>query len=310
MKNLRYLLFTLLIVSCSKDESTVDRKSVLETALGVEASTSPFGGDELFYADVVYGSGSRNQLDIILPQSTDPKGVVLFFHGGGFTAGSKEDAYEAILAQTMKNILAQNIAIVSANYTLLITSGNQGVISALEDGSDVINYIQSQLSTLNIPGNKIVLAGVSAGAGIAQWNGFREATNGQVQGVVALAAQSTYDLYEWENVFEGFSLDAVRQLSSILQTLFLQFYGGSEPTQAELDALDYRGFMDANDPPVYLFNTAGTELINTSGQLDIDVLYHSILHTDYLRLKAIEVNQEFSGASQESPDAFVIRVLN
>jgi len=310
MKNLTYFLIALLFFSCSKDDTTIDRDAVFKSTLGVEASVSPFGGDELFYADVVYGSGSRNHLDIILPQSTNLKGVVLFFHGGGFTAGSKEDAYEAILTQTMKNILAQNIAIVSANYTLLSTPGNEGVISALEDGSDVINYIQSQLSTLNIPANKMVLAGVSAGAGIAQWNGFREVTNGQVQGVVALAAQSSYDLYEWENVFEGFSLDALRQLSPTLETLFLDFYGGSEPTQAELDALDYRDFMDANDPPVYLYNTAGIEVINAFGQLDFDVLYHSILHTDHLRFKAIEVDQEFSGASQESPDAFVIRVLN
>ena len=90
MKNSPYFLIALLFFSCSKDESTVDRKSVLETALGVEASTSPFGGDELFYADVVYGSGSRNHLDIILPQSTDPKGVVLFFHGGVLQRGVKK----------------------------------------------------------------------------------------------------------------------------------------------------------------------------------------------------------------------------
>ena len=51
-------------------------------------------------------------------------------------------------------------------------------------------------------------------------------------------------------------------------------------------------------------------LLNAQGALDFDVLYHSILHTDYLRLKAIEVGQEFSGASQESPEDFVQRLLN
>ncbi len=310
MKIFRYVFIILFIVACSKEDTSLDKRASLEAALGVQASASPLGGEALFFENVSYGSGFRNQLDILLPSMVDPKGVVIFFHGGGFTSGDKRNAYDAILETTMNAILAENIALVSANYTLLTTPGNQGVISALEDGSAVIAYIQSQLAELKIPSNKMVLAGVSAGAGIAQWNGFREATNGQIQGVVALAAQSSYDLYEWENVFQGFSLDALRQMSQELQILFTLFYGGSEPTQAQLDALDYRDFMDANDPPVYLYNTAGTDVVDAQGALDFDVLYHSILHTDYLRLKAIEVGQTFSGASQESPDDFVIRVLN
>lgn len=310
MRNLLYFLILLFIVACSKEASSENPSLSFERALGVTASDSPVEAKSAsLYADISYGSGTRNQLDIIMPEG-DPKGVILFFHGGGFTGGSKEDAYDEALEETMEAILGENIVIVTANYTLLTTPGNQGVISALEDGALAINYIQSQLAALKIPANKMILAGVSAGAGIAQWNGFREQTNGQVQGVVALAAQSTYDLYEWENVFEGLSLDALRQMSPELQILFTLFYGGSEPSQAELDAVDYRDFMDANDPPVYLYNTAGTDVLNAQGALDFDVLYHSILHTDYLRLKAIEVGQEFSGASQESPEDFVQRLLN
>ncbi len=51
-------------------------------------------------------------------------------------------------------------------------------------------------------------------------------------------------------------------------------------------------------------------MINAQGEIDFDVLYHSYRHSDYLRAKANEVGQEFSGVFQESPDAFVIRVLN
>ena len=235
--------------------------------------------------------------------------MVLFFHGGGFTGGDKAQAFDELLLETMQAVLDNNIAIVSANYTLLTTPGNQGVISALEDGTLVIDFIQDRLADLNIPTNKIVLAGTSAGAGIAQWNGFKNEINTQVQGVLAIAAQSTYDLYEWENVFPGFSLDYLRQMSPFLQTLFLGFYGG-EPTQADLDAVDYRDFMDTTDPALYVYNFAGDELINAQGEIDFDVLYHSFRHSDYLRAKAIEVEQEFSGIFQESPEAFLIRVLD
>ena len=307
MKKLIVLPFIFLFLACAKSDSPetiVD----LESILGVAQSDSPLG-EGLFFEDINYGDGERQQLDILFPEETSPKGVVLFFHGGGFTGGDKEQAFDELLLETMQAVLDDNIAIVSANYTLLTTPRNQGVISALEDGTLVIDFIQDRLADLNIPTNKIILAGTSAGAGIAQWNGFKNEINTQVQGVLAIAAQSTYDLYEWENVFPGFSLDDLRQMSPFLQTLFLGFYGG-EPTQADLDAVDYRDFMDTTDPALYVYNFAGDELINSQGEIDFDVLYHSFRHSDYLRAKAIEVEQEFSGIFQESPEAFVIRVLD
>lgn len=308
MKKLLPLVFIVFFISCEKEKSQNDLKISIENALGVVASQSPLGGDDLFFKDVSYGNGSRNLLDVLMSNKGESKGVVLFFHGGGFVAGDKEDAYNELLKETMQSLLANKITIISANYTFINTTGNKGVISALEDGTAVIDFIQSQSNTLQIPVNKMVLAGVSAGAGIAQWNGFRESSNTQVQGVLAIAAQSTYDLYDWENVFPGFSLDDLRGMSPVLQTLFSQFYNG-EPTQEDLDFVDYRGFMDATDPPLYVFNQAGDELINSQGELDFDVLYHSFRHSDYLRAKAIEVGLPFSGVYAEGLDAFVLRVL-
>ncbi len=308
MKKLIALPFLFLLLACAKEDNPITTVD-LETVFGVAETASPLGGEGRFFENVNYGDRERQQLDILLPESANPKGIVLFFHGGGFTAGDKSQAFDDLLIDTMQAVLDSGIAIVSANYTLLTTPGNQGVISALEDGTAVINFIKSHLTQLNIPTNKIILAGTSAGAGIAQWNGFKNDINSQVQGVLAIAAQSTYDLYEWENVFPGFSLDGLRQMNPFLQTLFLSFYGG-EPTQEDLDAVDYRDFMDATDPSLYVYNFAGDEVINAQGEIDFDVLYHSYRHSDYLRSKAIEVGQEFSGIFQESPDAFVIRTLD
>lgn len=308
MKKLIALPFIFLFMACAKsddDATTVD----LATVFGVLETASPLGGEGRFYENVDYGDNARQQLDILLPEHTNPKGLVLFFHGGGFTGGDKSQAFDDLLLETMQAVLDDDIAIVSANYTLLTTPGNQGVISALEDGTAAIDFIRSHLTQLNIPAHKMVLAGTSAGAGIAQWNGFKNDLNSQVQGVLAIAAQSTYDLYEWENVFPGFSLDGLRQSNPFLQTLFLGFYGGN-PSQVDLDEVDYRSFMDSTDPALYVYNFAGDEVINAQGEIDFDVLYHSYRHSDYLRNKAIAVGQEFSGIFQETPAAFVIRVLD
>lgn len=301
-------LIALALLACDKNDTTLDFTAALERELGVMATSSPLGGAGVFFENIAYASGERQQLDILLPAANASKGLVIFFHGGGFTGGDKNNAFDEYLAETMQTILDNDIAIASANYTLINTTGNQGVLSALEDGDAAIDFLRAQLSTLEIPTNKIVLVGVSAGAGIAQWNGFQSANNAQVQGVVALAAQSSYNLYEWENVFPGFSLDALRQLSPALQALFLQFYNG-EPSPEELTNLDYRGFMDASDPPLYVYNTAGDEVLNAQGELDFDVLYHSYRHSDYLRQQAIAVGHPFSGVFQERPEEFVLRVL-
>jgi len=43
--------------------------------------------------------------------------------------------------------------------------------------------------------------------------------------------------------------------------------------------------------------------------VDLNVLYHSRVHTDTLRGKAIAEGLGNSGAFQEIPDAFVLRIL-
>lgn len=309
MKKLIYFALLFVLFSCSKNENSSLSATDISSRLGVPLSASPLGGDALFFEDVAYGTGERQQLDVLLPNGSDLKGVVLFFHGGGFTAGDKDQIYDEFLEEIVETVLSDDIAIVSANYTLLNTPGSEGVISALEDGAMALSFLVSHLNDLGIPSNKLILAGTSAGAGIAQWNGFKPQRSNQIQGVVALQAQSTYDLYEWENVFPGFQLDSIRQMNAFLQTLFLQFYGG-EPTQADLDAVDYRAFMEATDPALYVYNFSGDELINTAGEIDIDVLYHSYRHSDYLRAKAIEAEMPFSGIYQEGPEDFILRLLN
>ena len=67
--------------------------------------------------------------------------------------------------------------------------------------------------------------------------------------------------------------------------------------------------IDKMDPPFYISNRAGKDPINSNNEIDFDVLYHSFLHADYLRKKAINANLKFSGIYQETPENFVLRML-
>ena len=92
--------------------------------------------------------------------------------------------------------------------------------------------------------------------------------------------------------------------------LFSLFYGESQPTQQQLDLVDFIEFIDSSDPDLYILNNAGTQFLTSSGTIDLNVLYHSVLHSDALRGRAIQEGLNFSGAFAETPDDFILRLFN
>lgn len=293
-------------ISYNIDEQRINN---IESELGGINTENPFQGEFTFFKNIPYGLNERNRLDILLPDQNKLEGVVIFFHGGAFLFGTKEDMYEGEQQKIISSILNENIAVVNAEYTFISDENSNGVISSLEDGAAVIDLIKQKSPFLGIPSGKIILAGISAGAGIAQWNGFREESNSQVKGILATIAQSTYDLYQWEELFPDFSLDSLRRTDNELDDLYNKFYG-RESTFENAEILDYRNFMDANDPALYIYNPVyEDEIITSENTIDFNILFHSYKHANFLRKKAISVGLEYSGSYQEPPIDFIKRKI-
>ena len=293
-------------ISYNIDEQRINN---IESELGGINTENPFQGEFTFFKNIPYGLNERNRLDILLPDQNKLEGVVIFFHGGAFLFGTKEDLYEGEQQKIILSILNENIAVVNAEYRFISDENSNGVISSLEDGAAVIDLIKQKSPFLDIPPGKIILAGISAGAGIAQWNGFRDESNSQVKGILATIAQSTYDLYQWEELFPDFSLDSLRRTDNELDDLYNKFYG-RESTFENDEILDYRNFMDANDPALYIYNPVYEDKIITSeNTIDFNILFHSYKHANFLRKKAISVGLEYSGSYQESPIDFIKRKI-
>tara|TARA_B110000114_G_C15064769_1_gene386904 strand:- start:115 stop:1056 length:942 start_codon:yes stop_codon:yes gene_type:complete len=311
MKKIALFFLLFMIFSCGSDDNdlveTYEERAT--TVLNKSPETNPLEDSSLFFSNLSYGSAERNTYDVFLPKDGAPIGVVLFFHGGSFLFNDKTDTYEAPFDDIFKNLLSQKVAIVNANYSYLTSPNSEGVITSLSDGTLLLNYIRSIASSMDINANKIILVGASSGAGIALWNGLQAEHNAGVIGVVAIETQSTYNLYDWESLFMDLSIDIIAQSSTEFQMLFSLFYGGEVPTQEQLDAVDFINFIDSTDPDLYLFNMAGNIFLKADGTIDLNVLYHSRVHTDVLRGKAIAEGLENSGAYQETPDAFVLRLL-
>ncbi|MDG1263990.1 MAG: hypothetical protein P8N57_05290 [Flavobacteriaceae bacterium] len=309
MKKIVTLFLLCLFVSCSSDDPLETYLEKVQLVLNQDPTSNPVEEFSLFFEDISYGPETRNKFDLFLPQDGNAKGIVVFFHGGSFLYNDKSDVYEEPYVGIIKDLLNQNVAVVNSNYSFLNSTNSRGVITALSEGNILLNYLKTIAADLSLNADKIVLSGVSSGAGIALWNGLQAEYNDGVLGVLALETQSSYNLYTWENLFLGLTIDAMTQNNPDFQLLFSLFYGGSQPTQEQLDLVDFIEFIDSSDPELYLYNNMGSQFITSSGEIDLNVLYHSVLHSDALRGRAIQQGLGFSGAFAETPDAFILRLF-
>ena len=310
MKKFVLLFLFFLILSCNSEDLTETYLEKAKVVLKQNSTTNPIEEFSLFFEDLSYGSEARNKFDLFLPQDGNARGIVVFFHGGSFLFNDKSDAYQEPYVGIIKNLLTQNVAVVNSNYSFLNSTNSQGVQTPLSEGNILLNHIKTIASDLSLNADKIVLSGVSSGAGIALWNGLQAEHNEGVLGVVALETQSSYNLFTWENLFSGLDINEITQNSTEFQLLFSLFYGDSQPTQQQLDLVDFIEFIDSSDPDLYLLNNAGTQFLTSSGTIDLNVLYHSVLHSDALRGRAIQEGLNFSGAFAETPDDFILRLFN
>jgi acetyl esterase/lipase len=109
-------------------------------------------------ADIAYGPGPRQVLDLTQPRGTSTAPVLVMIHGGAFRAGDKADL--AIWPE----ILEAGIAVVRVNYRL---SGTDIWPAQGEDCLAAIVHLQRHGADLGLDPGRIVLLGQSAGAFLA-----------------------------------------------------------------------------------------------------------------------------------------------
>lgn len=119
--------------------------------------------------DFVYKTveGHNIMATIYLPVSKEKLLVVMYFHGGGFMFGNREQGLENAIKE---KLLASNIAVVSADYWL---APETQLDEILRDVRDAIVWIKTNGSSkFNIDTSRVAVAGGSAGGYLALSSGF------------------------------------------------------------------------------------------------------------------------------------------
>lgn len=114
-------------------------------------------GGRLAARDVVFGTNARNRLDVYVPKvAADAAPVLVFFYGGSWDSGSKDD-----YAFVGHALAAQGFVTVLPDYRLY---PQVRFPEFLNDGAAAIAWVRDNIASYGGDPRRIVLAGHSAGA--------------------------------------------------------------------------------------------------------------------------------------------------
>ena len=113
---------------------------------------------------VSYGSKPSNLLDVydFAGRVRKKRPAVLYWHAGAFTTGGREFG-----AGTMSWLAAHGYVAISAQYSLTVSSDGDGVAGCIDDAWQALRWTVEHASELGVDPRKIIVAGDSAGGGIA-----------------------------------------------------------------------------------------------------------------------------------------------
>lgn len=173
----------------------------LAAASSLQAQDAETGRSKLPPADranIAYGPHARQVMDVWFANSASPAPLLVYFHGGGFLAGGKENLPAALL----KAALGAGLSVAAANYRL---SPEVVFPTHYLDCARAVQFARYSASAWHIDPRRVALTGSSAGGATSLWIAFhddladpqsadpiaREST--RVTCAAVIVAQPTYD---------------------------------------------------------------------------------------------------------------------
>jgi pimeloyl-ACP methyl ester carboxylesterase len=200
--------------------------------------------------NVRYGPHERNVLDFWQARAAEPAPLVLFVHGGGFRAGSKEN----IPAASLIRLLDAGISVAAINYRFRADAPLPG---AHHDARRALQFLRSRSERWKIDKSRIGAAGSSAGAQICMYLAFhddqanpnssdpveRESTRLACLG--ADAGQTTMDVGWWIENIPGYD----KPHQNFPERFGLSDDEAYRAVVADTSALP---LISMDDPPIYM----------------------------------------------------------
>ena len=243
------------------------------------------------YKNISYGPDRKNTLDLWIADSKSNSPFVIYIHGGGFGAGSKNAAYSKNNFKRVKKLLKNNISFATIDYSF--KNNEDFLFSSLNDAKRALQFLRFNSEKYNLLKDRVALMGSSAGATSSLWIGLqddmsdknspdpilREST--KVSCIVGMAAAHSLNLNRWKNMAD---VD-----EAYLKSIFKKYLGKMDAEkwmqrsfdENYISEVDFFEKMDANDPPIFIFNPG-----KNRKPKNIADFHHNPLHAKVLKQKA------------------------
>lgn len=121
--------------------------------------------------DVPYKTTAKGELklDLYYPEAKvpGPYPLVVYTHGGGWAAGSKQSATKASMGNVVSGLTARCFCVAAVDYRLC-RGGEITIKDCVTDCKDAIRYLAKNQKALSLDTSKVFTFGDSAGGQIAQ----------------------------------------------------------------------------------------------------------------------------------------------
>lgn len=137
--------------------------------------------------EFVYKTVKKHEIkaNIFLPASKGLHPVVVYFHGGGFIFGNRDQGLETVLKE---KLLANNYTVVSADYRL---APETKLAEILQDVGDVVRWLKlNGAKQYSVDVNRIAAMGGSSGGYLAYATAFNPET--APNAIVAISAPTGF----------------------------------------------------------------------------------------------------------------------
>ncbi|MDD7983545.1 alpha/beta hydrolase [Lentisphaera marina] len=146
--------------------------STLVSAMVLQANQSSEQTAINLKADIVYKTIADNKLhlDLFYPASelSGPYPLVIYTHGGGWAAGSKNKAQgRSNIARTVRGLTDAGFCVAAVQYRLC-KDGKTSIRDCVTDSIDALRYLAKESKALHLDPNRVFTYGDSAGGQLAQ----------------------------------------------------------------------------------------------------------------------------------------------